>query len=124
MCTHLHVLGLRQDLQQLVVGQEIEAGEGHALCLKVVLKVLWCVGGRVGGRGNCMMKSVGAYTMSRPQQAGVKPYNVDTVEERELPFITGCNAKQSRQQAVLSFGIARMQPTSHLLDLLQCLIGA
>ena len=31
---------LRQDLQQLVVRQEVEAGEGHPLLLQVVLKII------------------------------------------------------------------------------------
>jgi hypothetical protein len=34
----LRVLELRQDIQQLVVGQEVERRESHALRLKVVLQ--------------------------------------------------------------------------------------
>lgn len=40
LAPHLHILGLGQDLQQLIVGEEVEAGEAHALGLEVVLEVL------------------------------------------------------------------------------------
>ena len=37
---HLHILGLCEDLEQLVIRQEVEAREAHALGLQVVLEVL------------------------------------------------------------------------------------
>ena len=39
-CTALRVLGLRQDGQQLVVGEEEEAREGESFGLEVVVELL------------------------------------------------------------------------------------
>jgi hypothetical protein len=38
--SHLDVFGLSQDLQELIIGQEVEAREAGALGLQIVLKVL------------------------------------------------------------------------------------
>ena len=36
----MRVPRLREDFQQLIIGQEVEPGEGRSFCFKIVLKTL------------------------------------------------------------------------------------
>lgn len=58
-------LGLRQDLQQLVIGQEVEAREGQALGLQIVVQALLQGGSCKGSKGT----SSEASTREMPRKA-------------------------------------------------------